>query len=237
MNKLNTIKIILALFVFSTSDLHAKETGHNSQHTTTGHHEESGVDAETGLRYLKNGNIRFVKGFFRKDGVSHADIKKLSTGQKPHSIVISCSDSRVPPEVIFDQKLGEIFVVRTAGETLDPTSIASVEYALEHLGTKNIIVLGHTQCGAVKAACSTLDGQDAGSENLNKLVQDIHPRIKNFKNKKPSPNYLDESTANAEGVATDLIKRSQIISEKVKNSGVKITPAIYNLEDGKVNFK
>ena len=208
-----------------------------TQPTPQHHVESDSASPEVGLRYLRNGNIRFVKGRLRNDGASTKDIKRLASGQKPHTVVVSCSDSRVPPEIIFDEKLGEIFVVRTAGETLDPTSLGSIEYALEHLGTKNIVVLGHTNCGAVKAAFSTLNGQDAGSENLNKLVQDIHPRIQQFKNKTPSHDYYDEGLANASGVAADLVKRSHIIAEKVEHNGVKITPAIYDLDTGKVTFK
>jgi len=214
---------------------------HQAQPTTSTekHHHVTpeGTAPEVGLRYLRNGNIRFVKGFFRNDGASPKDVKRLSSGQNPHTVIVSCSDSRVPPEVIFDQKLGEIFVVRTAGETLDPTSIGSIEYAVEHLGTKNIVVLGHTKCGAVKAAFGTLDGADAGSDNLNKLVQDIHPRISKFKGQEPSLDYSTEAFANASGVAQDLKKRSKIIADKVNYTGVKITPAIYDIDTGKVTFQ
>lgn len=178
-----------------------------------------------------------MKGSLRKDGQAATDRERLSTGQKPHTIVLSCSDSRVPPEIVFDQKLGEIFVVRTAGETLDPTSIASIEYALEHLGARLILVMGHSSCGAVKAAHSTMDGSDAGSPNLNKLVADIHPRIAAYKGMTPSKGYLDESWANARGVAKDLMGRSQIIANKLKAGEAKIQVALYNLATGKVDFE
>lgn len=200
------------------------------------HKPAGGVEPEKALQLLKNGNRRFITGQLRKDGASNQDVKRLSTGQKPHTIVISCSDSRVPPEIVFDQKLGEIFVVRTAGETLDPTSLASVEYALEHLGARNIVVLGHTSCGAVKAAFGTLNGADAGSENLNHLVQDIHPRIQQFKEREPSKNYVVEGEANARGVARELSLRSEIIDEKLNGGDIKITPALYDLEEGQVIF-
>ena len=130
--------------------------------------------------FKKQGNKRFLKGNVRKDGIDSATIKKLSEGQKPHAIVLSCSDSRVPPEIIFDQKLGEVFVVRTAGQSLDSMAIASIEYAVAHLGSNLILVMGHESCGAVKAALSTLNGGDAGSPSLNKLVGDLHPRLKRF---------------------------------------------------------
>jgi carbonic anhydrase len=205
--------------------------------TTTSHKMADGVPSEVALRWLKNGNTRFVKGNLRNDGQSHKDIERLTSGQKPHTVIISCSDSRVPPEIIFDQKLGEIFVIRTAGETLDPTSIASIEYALEHLGTKNLMVMGHTQCGAVTAALSTLDGKDAGSDNLNKLVADIHPRIAAYKGRVRSANLAEESWANVNGVIADLQKRSKIINDKVKSHDVQISGSLYHLDSGKVEFK
>lgn len=196
-----------------------------------------GVPAEKALTFLKNGNLRFQKGHFRKDGASKADIARLASGQHPHTIVLSCSDSRVPPEVLFDQKLGEIFVVRTAGEAIEPTSIASIEYAVEHLGAKNILVMGHTQCGAVKAALSTLGGKDAGSANLNKLVADLHPRLQSFADKKPSENYSAEGWANTKGVAKDLLARSEVLAKAVKSGEVKISSALYNLHSGVVDFE
>jgi carbonic anhydrase len=196
-----------------------------------------GVDPEVALRWLKNGNKRFVKGWLRNDGQSKADVERLSTGQKPHSIILACSDSRVPPEIVFDQKLGEVFVVRTAGEVLDPGSIASIEYAVEHLGTRNIVVMGHSNCGAVKAAMSTFDGKDAGSENLNKLVDDIHPRISTFKGQLPSKDYVDEGWANVSGVVADLQKRSKILSGRVSDGDIQITGSLYHLDNGTVEFK
>lgn len=207
------------------------------EHKKEIHHTAAGIEPEKALKWLKNGNLRFTKGNLRNDGQSKKDIEKLVVGQKPHSIILSCSDSRVPPELVFDQKLGEIFVVRTAGETIDPTSIASIEYAVEHLGSRNIIVLGHTQCGAVKAALATQNGQDAGSANLNKLVADIHPRIKNYSEKSHSEGYAKESWANAKGVASDLLGRSEILASKVKSGELKITAALYNLNTGIVDFE
>ncbi len=192
------------------------------------------IPAEKSLGWLKNGNTRFLKGNFRKDGKSGADRKRLAGGQKPHTIVISCADSRVPPELVFDQSLGEIFVIRAAGEALDSSVIASAEYAVEHLGPKSIVVLGHTSCGAVKAAMETKEGTSAGSSDLDKLVADIKPRIAGVK--KVSSAVAEESAANAKGVAADLMKRSEIIKSAVEKKGVKITPALYDLDSGVVSF-
>lgn len=196
-----------------------------------------GVDADKALGWLKNGNTRYLKGFLRNDGQSKKDIQRLSSGQKPHSIILSCSDSRVPPEVIFDQKLGEIFVVRTAGESLDPSVIASIEYAAEHLGSKLIVVMGHTSCGAVKATLESMGGADLGSPHLNHLASDIMPRIKEFSGKLRSSNLAVESYANAKGAAKDLILRSAIIRGKFEKNEIKIVSALYDLDSGKVDFE
>jgi carbonic anhydrase len=193
---------------------------------------------ETSLAWLKRGNIRYVKSRFRNDGASQKDRDRLVSGQKPHSIILSCSDSRIPPEIIFDQKLGEIFVVRTAGEAIDSVAIASIEYAVEHLGTKLIVVLGHEECGAVKAAIKTLDGSSAGSPHLDKLVGDIHPRIKTMMAGKKSPSLMvaDEAKENAKCIATDLQSRSSIVKEKVEGKELSIVPGIYHLKTGVVDF-
>jgi len=195
------------------------------------------VPADKALGWLKNGNKRFSKSYLRKDGQSSKDRMRLVEGQKPHSIVLSCSDSRVPPEIVFDQKLGEIFVVRTAGEALDFSAIASIEYAVEHLGSNLILVMGHESCGAVKAALAALDGSDAGSPWLNKLVHDLRPHLMSFKGKAVSEGALVEAWANTEGVAKDLVARSQIVRDAVNTGDVKIQTALYHLGSGEVEFK
>lgn len=199
--------------------------------------ERGPVPSEKALGWLKNGNTRFVKHSLRNDGDQAKDRARLVGGQKPHSIVLSCSDSRVPPEVVFDQKLGEIFVVRTAGESLDNSAVASIEYAVEHLGSNLIVVMGHESCGAVKAALATLDGADAGSPALNKLVQDLHPHLMSFKGKPTSEGALVEGWANVTGVAKDLVDRSQIVRDAVNSGEVKIQTALYHLGSGVVEFK
>ncbi|MGZ3798075.1 MAG: carbonic anhydrase, partial [Pseudobdellovibrionaceae bacterium] len=156
------IAMVLALTPVSFSQMETTPQTPSQSHEKA----DTGVNAKTALAWLKNGNTRYLKGTLRKDGQSNKDRERLVTGQKPHTIILSCSDSRVPPEVLFDQKLGEIFVIRTAGEALDNAAIASVEYALEHLGSHLLVVMGHESCGAVKAAFSTLKGEDAGSPAL-----------------------------------------------------------------------
>ncbi len=197
-----------------------------------------GVEVGEALRKLRSGNERFISGKTRTDGQAQSDVARLSTAQSPHSVVLSCSDSRVPPEIVFDQKLGEIFTVRTAGESLSASAVGSIEYAVQKLGSRLIVVLGHTNCGAVKAAVETLGGKTTGSDNLDQLVADIHPRIRSkFDAKNPSQDLKAESWLNAQGVAQDLLKRSPLLAKAVESGSVKIQVGLYHLSDGVVEFE
>lgn len=214
----------------------SSEHAASENHATAHHAASTGVTSEQSLQWLKNGNKRFTSRHFRADGRSGKDRKRLLAGQKPHAIVLSCADSRVPPEIVFDQMLGEVFVIRVAGEALDSSVIASVEYAVEHLGSHLLVVMGHTQCGAVTAAIATPDGTSAGSESLDRLIADIKPRLKTLNTEKPSPHLEIESTVNADGVARDLVKRSEIIRKKVESGELVIKPALYRMDSGSVTF-
>ncbi len=209
-----------------------KEGDHAKSHRKAGE-----VDADKAWSWLKNGNKRFTKGSFRKDGAQKSDIERLSTGQKPHSIVLSCSDSRVPPEVVFDQKLGEVFVVRTAGQSLDTAAVASIEYAVEHLGSNLIVIMGHEACGAVKATLSTGEGQSAGSPSLDALVKNIKPRVAGFSAEKHSDGFIKEGWANVTGTHKELLEKSQIVRDAVQSGDVKIQSALYHLKSGNVEWK
>lgn len=196
------------------------------------------LDADSAFKELISGNQRFVTGHVRTQGQSQADRQRLSKGQAPNSVVISCSDSRVPPEAVFDQKLGEMFTVRSAGETLSPQAIASAEFAVENLGSRLIVILGHTNCGAVKATIDTAEGESAGSPNLDQLVSDIRPRIKaELAHNHASKDLRAESLLNAKGVASDLLKRSPLIAKAVQTNKVKIRVGLYDLENGSVEFQ
>jgi carbonic anhydrase len=220
----------------AASAAHGKAASVPASAHGSGHATPAGVPAKQALELLQNGNGRYLKQKLRSDGRSGADRKRLASGQQPHAIVLSCSDSRVPPELVFDQALGEIFVIRVAGEALDSSVIASVEYAVEHLGSKLIVVMGHTQCGAVKAAVAAKAGVSSGSPDLDKLIASIQPHLKTTMRSPASENFEVEGALNADGVARDLVRRSAIIREKVEKSGLIVKPAVYNLESGKVEF-
>lgn len=210
-------------------------------HTKNAHSEhkrEAGPVKDTkAFQLLENGNKRYVSGHTRKDGIQKTDRERLVSGQKPHTIILSCSDSRVPPELVFDQKLGEIFVVRTAGQSLDSSAIASIEYAVSHLGSNLIVIMGHESCGAVKAALATLKGGDAGSPWLNKLVADLHPHLKRFTDLSQTDGVIVESWVNVEGVHQDLLDRSEIVRRLVEAKEITIQNALYHLGSGVVEWR
>jgi carbonic anhydrase len=195
------------------------------------------INPEKSLLLLKNGNLRYTTSKPRLAIINNKDREKLVLGQKPYAIVLSCSDSRVPPEIVFDQKLGEIFVVRTAGQSLDYSAIASIEYAVSHLGSNLIVIMGHESCGAVKAALATLKGEDTGSPWLNSLVHDLHPHLKRFSELYQTDGVVVESWANIEGVAHDLLERSEIVKHLVQSGEVRIENALYHLGSGEVEWR
>lgn len=181
------------------------------------------------LQRLKDGNVRFENDQLEGSLQNGTRRKELTGGQKPYAIILSCADSRVVPELAFDTGLGELFVIRVAGNVANSSSIASIEYAVAHLGTTLIVVLGHQSCGAVTAAVS---GGDNGY-NLNHLLSHITPAIA-ASDEGASVN--DVVKKNAEMTAKELASRSAIIGDAVANGGVQIVPAYYNLDSGKVEF-
>jgi len=178
---------------------------------------------------LIEGNQRFIAD--KLDGKLQDSSRRneLISGQEPYAIVLGCADSRVVPELAFDAGLGELFVVRIAGNVANPSSLASIEYAVAHLGSTVIVVLGHQSCGAVTAA---VNGGDDGY-NLNHLLSHITPALA-ASDEGASVN--DVIKMNVELTAQELVSRSDIIGNAVKNGAVEIIPAYYSLDSGKVDF-
>ena len=180
------------------------------------------------IEKLKEGNSRFVADKLDDKLLHSIRRQKLTSGQSPYAIILGCADSRVVPELVFDTGLGELFTVRVAGNIANPASIASIEYAVAHLKTRVIVVLGHESCGAVAAA---IDGGDTGY-NLNLLLAHITPAKEQAKNK----DMTSIIRKNAEHAASELESRSQIISEAVKSGQIKIFSAYYHLGSGEVEY-
>lgn len=181
------------------------------------------------IERLKTGNERFVADVLDGKLQDSSRRENLTGGQEPYAIILSCADSRVVPELAFDTGLGELFVVRVAGNVANSSSIASVEYAVAHCGSKVIVVLGHQSCGAVTAAVA---GGDNGY-NINHLLSHITPAI-HASGADASIN--DVVKKNADLTAKELTSRSKIIGDAVASGNVKIVPAYYNLDSGQVDF-
>ncbi len=180
------------------------------------------------LARLTEGNARFVADGLNRPLQDQSRRAELSTYQKPWAIVLSCADSRVVPEFAFDTGLGELFTVRVAGNTANTSSIASIEYAVAHLKTSIIVVLGHESCGAVTAA---VKGGDNGY-NLNHLLAHIEPA----KTKGGDAAINEVVKGHAKQTVDELQARSSILSGAVGDGALKIVPAYYQLGTGKVDW-
>lgn len=200
-------------------------------------HEPAGKSGWQIFAELQNGNMRFYEGQARHE---HQDIKtreQLAGGQNPHTIILSCADSRVPPEMIFDQGLGDLFVVRIAGNTVNPEAIASIEYAVEHLDPKLLLIMGHESCGAVKAAVETKPDSSAGSPSLDVLVKKIQGNIGRSGGAALGDKTLRVPVkANVRATAEELLEKSPIVNTAVKSGKLILAHGIYSLASGRVEF-
>jgi carbonic anhydrase len=192
----------------------------------------SSTTVDTAVTLLRNGNARFVQGrMSHGDDVKIARVKLLQ-GQSPATAVLSCSDSRVPPEEVFDQGLGKIFVVRVAGNVVSQEGLASLEYAVAHLGTKLIVVMGHSSCGAVQATLETGNGKSLGSTALDILAGEIRPSLRAV----GLPSALDESIKENARAGVRNLRKSPILSAALDKGSIKAIAAIYQLDSGRVDF-
>ena len=181
------------------------------------------------LMELKKGNQRFMDGQLINNNYRE-EIEATKNDQHPHSVILSCLDSRIPPEIIFDQGIGNIFVARVAGNIEDPNVLGSMEFATKVKGTKLIVVMGHNKCGAVKGA---IDHAELG--NLTQLVEQIKPAI--TANKSDIDSMMNETAKkNVELTIADILRESPVINELVKQGVEKIVGAFYDLTSGKVIF-
>ena len=166
---------------------------------------------------------------------------EIADGQEPFAIVLGCSDSRVPAELVFDQGLGDLFVIRVAGNIVAPSQVGSVEFAAERFHTRLVVVLGHTQCGAVTATLEQLRRPASGqSKNLNSIVDLIRPAVKDLISRDGAPE--DEALvsravrANVRASAHHLRHGSPVLEQLIQTSGLLVVGAEYSLETGVVDF-
>src|SRR5438132_10444352 len=186
------------------------------------------VPADAALAKLKEGNLRFTTSDVSKGKPTAARLTETAQAQHPFAIIVGCADSRTAPELVFDQNLGDLFVIRTAGNLVDDHALGSIEYGVEHVGARLIVVLGHTRCGAVTAALES----DHAPGHIDSLVRDIQPAVKAAKGK-PGDALAAAITENARQVAA-RVKAKAALGDLAKE--VRIVSAIYDLDKGKIEW-
>lgn len=190
------------------------------------------VSPTEALARLKVGNQRFVASKLEHPRQTAERRTELATSQHPFAVVLACADSRASPELVFDQGLGDVFVVRVAGNVLNEETVGSIEYAVEHLGTQLIVVLGHERCGAIAAARETIATKTEAPGHIQSLVKAIAPAVA------ATAGQDAEATAkaNERNVAKELRESAPILKEMVEKGTVSVVAAHYDLDTGAVEF-
>ena len=201
------------------------------------------MPAHEALARLREGNRRFVSGVgLRGPFADPSRRHELVTGQEPIAIILGCSDSRVPAEMVFDQGLGDLFVIRVAGNIVVPSLVGSVEFAVERLATRLVVVLGHSHCGAIAATLEELNHPSATlSPNLRAIVDRIRPVVEPLMENtqlRHQPDTLQKHAiqANIRASVDHLRQSSQIIEQRIQSDGLLVVDAEYSLETGLVHF-
>ncbi|NQW02601.1 MAG: carbonic anhydrase [Acidobacteria bacterium] len=200
------------------------------------------IPAIDALNQLREGNQRFVAEIRSDDNVSsHSRRLELATGQEPFAIILGCSDSRVPAELVFDQGLGDLFVIRVAGNIVAPSQVGSVEFAASRFGTRLVVVLGHSNCGAIEATVEELGRPSADqSRNLRSIVDRIRPSVEPLlaTELRHDPNALmyEAGRANIRASVSHLRHGSEMLEQLIADGGLMIVGGEYSLETGVVDF-
>ena len=200
------------------------------------------ISALEALERLREGNRRFVSGDRSSEPVmSQMRLTELAAGQEPFAIVLGCSDSRVPAEIVFDQGLGDLFVIRVAGNIVASSQVGSVEFAAARFGTRLVVVLGHSQCGAILATLEQLQQPtDHQSRNLRSIVDRVRPSVEGLlaTELRHDPGALVRQAikANIRVSANHLRHGSEVLEQLIQQEGLFVVGAEYSLESGVVDF-
>jgi carbonic anhydrase len=186
----------------------------------------------TAWKALKEGNERFVAGTPAHPNQSVDRRASLASGQKPHAVIFGCADSRVAAELLFDQGLGDVFVVRTAGQAIDSAVLGSIEYAVAVLGAPLIVIVGHTSCGAVKAAVGAIDDGAIPGGFIRDVVERVAPSI--LMARRDGLSRVDEfEQRHVSETLAQLVARSSVIAERVSAGTLALAGVTYHLADGR----
>lgn len=200
------------------------------------------VSADEALQRLREGNLRFASGTGVSDALpTHTRRAELTTGQQPFAIILGCSDSRVPAEIVFDQGLGDLFVIRVAGNIVAPSQVGSVEFAAARYETRLVVVLGHSQCGAILATVEELRmPTENQSRNLRAIVDRVRPSVESLlaTELRHDPDALVRQAvrANIRRSVDHLRHGSEVLEQLIREGGLRIVGAEYSLETGEVDF-
>jgi len=199
------------------------------------------IDAPTALQRLKDGNRRFAADQPEVGVRDRHRRAELVESQEPFAVILGCSDSRVPAELVFDQGLGDLFVIRVAGNIVAPSQVGSVEFAVERFGAPLVVVLGHTNCGAIRTTLEELELPNASrSPNLASIVDRIRPSVESLLESGVADDPVTLSAlavrANVRASANHLRHGSAVLEEKIRTEDLKVVGAEYSLETGRVEF-
>ena len=199
------------------------------------------IPARVAFERLKEGNQRFAANVRGEDFVSHLRRAELASGQQPFAIILGCSDSRVPAEIVFDQGLGDLFVIRVAGNIVAPSQVGSVEFAAAQFSTRLVVVLGHSQCGAIIATLNELRAPTENqSRNIAAIVDRIRPSVQTLLatelRNDPEALVKEAVRANIRASVNHLRHGSQVLEELIQKDGLVVVGAEYSLETGLVDF-
>ena len=199
------------------------------------------ISAREALLRLREGNGRFVSDDLSSEALaSGARRNELTAGQEPFAIILGCSDSRVPAEIVFDQGLGELFVIRVAGNIVASSQVGSVEFAAARFGTRLVVVLGHSQCGAILATLEELQQPTGQSRNLRSIVDRVRPSVEALlaTELRHDPEALVRQAvrANIRASVDHLRHGSEVLEQLVQTNGLLVVGAEYSLETGVVEF-
>jgi carbonic anhydrase len=198
------------------------------------------ISATEALERLRDGNSRFVGGERSVDTMIQVRRLDFADRQEPIAVILGCSDSRVPVEVVFDQGFGDLFVIRVAGNIVAPSQIGSVEFAAERLGTRLVVVLGHTRCGAVQATLEDLQQTQRQSWNMNSIVSRIRPSVEGLLATDLKHDHAELVTqavrANVRASVNQLRHGSDVLERLCRADGLQIIGAEYSLDTGIVDF-
>jgi len=187
------------------------------------------------LQLLKEGNERYVTDAPFRSAQGRDRRVELARGQAPFCVLVGCSDSRVPPELLFGRGLGELFIVRNAGNTVDTAALGSVEYGVGVLGCPLVVVMGHQNCGAVAAALDVVESNATFPGVIGEMIQPIIPAVLSVRGR-PGNNLDNAVVANAERVASRLRAQSPILQDALEARRLRIVAARYDLNDGSVRW-